>query len=761
MQKCNKQIIRICLVLLMFLLSIFVNNTSINNTFIESKNNFISKSFSSSSKYNHDVENNFDLWQNLYWHDNSVHAEITNFNAHKVNFDIKTKNIITTKTADEIDGNNFILNCKQTTDFDVCDNSGCYTYGNNDYECNKRIINWAPILTQYMKIKCFDEIKTWGQSSSSPFLDVKSIWKVGTEHKNLTAKAVFANGDNQQYVYNSGNDFNFVKGVNKEFWNTKYNIWSVPYTYVKEIQYIYVFYNFVSRFLFTLQNNEIADKKDFKLYEDNLINLNKKFLSYFNVSDLLTIKSVNYNHHSIILGLNEEFINLINQIHLFFCNKDILKNKNLPNDDIVNGKINYGNINQVLRCKNLNDYLSIINTNNNFYKLLSSYRITQDDEIYQIVEALKEVLTINFNYSIWNPKLNEYESKTMLIDFKQLFNKDYEILINPDNNGKYTFKISNLEVNENKNNHIFLPYSKNDFDYSHITNNIEHTKNDYCIIMDQEINYVRFNTLDETFLNDYPTNISSNLLIDKAVKLFDNNNQQIDNAKFINSFKILPDDLNGSINIEIKAVNKTYAHKYTGFKKIESNKEKKIDVTKYQYGMIGSKTTKEEIIKILLNNGFSQEFINNSYFKSIKVDDKKGSINFELINNRNNISKNIQLYNFDPYFIEQKNDDNILHSYKPANITLSMLRTYLINQSPRFKTEHQNDLKVYTKVNTYSNLLTANFKFDNKSVEFTYNFNNKNNENILNIVCYCSIFIGVIGLLLVLVTTIIHKKKSK
>ena len=745
----------------MFLLSIFVNNTSINNTFIESKNNFISKSFSSSSKYNQDVENNFDLWQNLYWHDNSVHAEITNFNAHKVNFDIKTKNIITTKTADEIDGNNFILNCKQTTDFDVCDNSGCYTYGNNDYECNKRIINWAPILTQYMKIKCFDEIKTWGQSSSSPFLDVKSIWKVGTEHKNLTAKAVFANGDNQQYVYNSGNDFNFVKGVNKEFWNTKYNIWSIPYTYVKEIQYIYVFYNFVSRFLFTLQNNEIADKKDFKLYEDNLINLNKKFLSYFNVSDLLTIKSVNYNHHSIILGLNEEFINLINQIHLFFCNKDILKNKNLPNDDIVNGKINYGNIDQVLRCKNLNDYLSIINTNNNFYKLLSSYRITQDDEIYQIVEALKEVLTINFNYSIWNPKLNEYESKTMLIDFKQLFNKDYEILINPDNNGKYTFKISNLEVNENKNNHIFLPYSKNDFDYSHITNNIEHTKNDYCIIMDQEINYVRFNTLDETFLNDYPTNISSNLLIDKAVKLFDNNNQQIDNAKFINSFKILPDDLNGSINIEIKAVNKTYAHKYTGFKKIESNKEKKIDVTKYQYGMIGSKTTKEEIIKILLNNGFSQEFINNSYFKSIKVDDKKGSINFELINNRNNISKNIQLYNFDPYFIEQKNDDNILHSYKPANITLSMLRTYLINQSPRFKTEHQNDLKVYTKVNTYSNLLTANFKFDNKSVEFTYNFNNKNNENILNIVCYCSIFIGVIGLLLVLVTTIIHKKKSK
>ena len=745
----------------MFLLSIFVNNTSINNTFIESKNNFISKSFSSSSKYNQDVENNFDLWQNLYWHDNSVHAEITNFNAHKVNFDIKTKNIITTKTADEIDGNNFILNCKQTTDFDVCDNSGCYTYGNNDYECNKRIINWAPILTQYMKIKCFDEIKTWGQSSSSPFLDVKSIWKVGTEHKNLTAKAVFANGDNQQYVYNSGNDFNFVKGVNKEFWNTKYNIWSVPYTYVKEIQYIYVFYNFVSRFLFTLQNNEIADKKDFKLYEDNLINLNKKFLSYFNVSDLLTIKSVNYNHHSIILGLNEEFINLINQIHLFFCNKDILKNKNLPNDDIVNGKINYGNIDQVLRCKNLNDYLSIINTNNNFYKLLSSYRITQDDEIYQIVEALKEVLTINFNYSIWNPKLNEYESKTMLIDFKQLFNKDYEILINPDNNGKYTFKISNLEVNENKNNHIFLPYSKNDFDYSHITNNIEHTKNDYCIIMDQEINYVRFNTLDETFLNDYPTNISSNLLIDKAVKLFDNNNQQIDNAKFINSFKILPDDLNGSINIEIKAVNKTYAHKYTGFKKIESNKEKKIDVTKYQYGMIGSKTTKEEIIKILLNNGFSQEFINNSYFKSIKVDDKKGSINFELINNRNNISKNIQLYNFDPYFIEQKNDDNILHSYKPANITLSMLRTYLINQSPRFKTEHQNDLKVYTKVNTYSNLLTANFKFDNKSVEFTYNFNNKNNENILNIVCYCSIFIGVIGLLLILVTTIIHKKKSK
>ena len=745
----------------MFLLSIFVNNTSINNTFIESKNNFISKSFSSSSKYNQDVENNFDLWQNLYWHDNSVHAEITNFNAHKVNFDIKTKNIITTKTAEEIDGNNFILNCKQTTDFDVCDNSGCYTYGNNDYECNKRIINWAPILTQYMKIKCLDEIKTWGKSNSLPFLDVKSIWKVGTEHKNLTAKAIFANGDNQQYVYNSGNDFNFVKGVNKEFWNTKYNIWSVPYTYVKEIQYIYVFYNFVSRFLFTLQNNEIADKKDFKLYEDNLINLNKKFLSYFNVSDLLTIKSVNYNHHSIILGLNEEFINLINQIHLFFCNKYILKNKNLPNDDIVNGKINYGNIDQVLRCKNLNDYLSIINTNNNFHKLLSSYHITQDDEIYQIVEALKEILTINFNYSIWNPKLNEYENKTMLIDFKQLFNKDYEILINPDNNGKYTFKISNLEVNENKNNHIFLPYSKNDFDYSHITNNIEHTKNDYCIIMDQEINYVRFNTLDETFLNDYPTNISSNLLIDKAIKLFDNNNQQIDNAKFINSFKISPDDLNGSINIEIKAVNKTYAHKYTGFKKIESNKERKIDVTKYQYGMIGSKTTKEEIIKILLNNGFSQEFINNSYFKSIKVDDKKGSINFELINNKNNISKNIQLYNFDPYFIEQKNDDNILHSYKPANITLSMLRTYLINQSPRFKTEHQNDLKVYTKVNTYSNLLTANFKFDNKSVEFTYNFNNKNNENILNIVCYCSIFIGVIGLLLVLVTTIIHKKKSK
>ena len=87
-------------------------------------------------------------------------------------------------------------------------------------------------------------------------------------------------------------------------------MYAIPYTFIKENQYIYVVYNFVSRFVYTLQTNCEPNKTTFIPEKDNLVALYSNPTNCFNPSQLVTIDHVDFNNHQIFFGLNQDLLEI-------------------------------------------------------------------------------------------------------------------------------------------------------------------------------------------------------------------------------------------------------------------------------------------------------------------------------------------------------------------------------------------------------------------------------------------------------------------
>jgi len=138
---------------------------------------------------------------------------------------------------------------------------------------------------------------------------------------------------------------------------------------LQESAVVYVFYNYVDRFVWTLSSTNNSTEAY------STISYNKYALplqgQMFKIDNLLSINKFNYETGRLQIGINEEFINFI--VDLYQQEQqaiDVINKSTIANDQkqklnaLVNAhKINAKNCNDAINtiCKYPNSYLSLIN----------------------------------------------------------------------------------------------------------------------------------------------------------------------------------------------------------------------------------------------------------------------------------------------------------------------------------------------------------------------------------------------------------------
>ena len=731
----------------------------------------------SHSEYNNTTKkqnlDTFSLYQILYWHDNSPVGEVTNIDSHYVNFDIVTKNMYAScNNAGNVRTHTCIDSIKQTTHKDESGNSGSYVYGNNAYDSQTRTPEWDKILINYVDLFIHKSNTNWGKTKTSLAFDIQNIWKPYQKINNLYSKKVFQNGEQTDYVYNENEEINFLKGINRDLNNTNYNVYAIPYTFIKENQYIYVIYNFVSRFVYTLQTNREPNKTTFVLEKDNLVALNSNPTNCFNPSQLVTIDHVDFNNHQIFFGLNQDLLEIADVFKKTVNSKVYQKIDILLNYDekkefdqlCKQGKFDIYTIDEFYYYR-LEKYISpkdfVISHPSMIFKTAKKYQIDDVSVLSETIDNIKSLLKIRINYQIYDNVLEKFVDQSIIVDYNYLFYQRKSVII-PNKNSDYPFKITNIEVLENYDENNCLLQSNNPFVTDYSTKHI-YKKGDYLYIGKPVIQNVIFNTISEESKNRFPSSISYDEIMENFVYAYDDrkirlNKEIIDRSDII----IKPNDLLGTINIKIKTNNGIVEKVYSDFKIFNIDKYQNIDSSKYEYGLIASKINKDEINKILLANDFDQDVLNNIDYEVIDVDNINGKVEIEITNVKSQtynsiLGTKINIEKFLSIYIKQKNDSNILEKYKPSQVTTDVFKKYLIEESDGFKNIYDKNMHIDLTANDQTRKLIATIKYGEFIDVFDYDFVPK--SQILSYICYGLLGAGMIGIIITLSLYMNNKRK--
>ena len=731
----------------------------------------------SHSEHNNTIKNQnlnfFSLFQILYWHDNSPVGEVTNVDSHKVDFNIDTKNVYASiNNKGNVYTRTCINNIVQTSHKDESENSGSYVYGDNAYDSQTRTPEWNKILMNYVNLFIPETNVNWGKIDTSLAFDIKNIWKPNAKITNLYSKKVFQNGDQTDYVYNENETISFLRGINRDLNNTNYNVYALPYTYIKERQFIFVVYNYVSRFVYTLQMNNEPNKTSFIPGVDNLIHLNNNSSgNYFNPSQLITIDHVDFNNHQIFFGLNHDLLEIKDDFEEVRSNKIYQKIYSLlePNQKrtfkklVEQGKFDIDTINEFYEyCKkgtvNIQDF---VNTHpSKIAPRMEKYKFTDAYTFAKTIYSIKSLLKIKINYQVYDNVLQKFIDQNTIIDYDDLLYARKSLTIN-NKEGEYPFRITNLEVLENSNDNNCILQSNNAFITDYSTNHI-FKKGEYLYIKKPVIEKVIFNTIGKQYENCFPSSVSYDEILENFVYAYDDRNVRLNKEVIDRSdIKILTNDLLGTITIKIKTRNDVIEKTYDEFKIFNINDYLNIDSSKYEYGLVANKVNKEQIDKILMANDFDRDILNNIGYEINNIDNENGKVEIEINNVKSEIynailGTKINIEQFLPIYIRQKNDQNILSKYKPSQITIDIFKKYLIEQSAGFKNIYGKDMHVDLASNDQSYKLVATVKYDQFTDVFNYDFVPK--SEILNYICYGLLAVGLIGIIVSL-SIYVHNRK--
>ena len=746
----------------------------LESNLVEAKNN---NRFSSYSNTNDTIKNQnlhtFSLYQILYWHDNSPVGEVTNVDSHNVNFNITTKNVYAScSNIGNVHTRTCIDSIVQTSHKDETGNSGSYGYGNNAYDSQTRTPEWDKILMNYVNLFIHEPNTNWGKIKTSLAFDIQNIWKPYQKINNLYSKKVFQNGEQTDYVYSENEEIGFLRGINRDLNNTNYNVYAIPYTYIKENQFIYVLYNFVSRFVYTLQINPIPNKTTFIPKQDNLIPLYSNLAKCFNPSQLVTIDHVDFNNHQIFFGLNNDLLEISDVFKKIINSTTYKKIRNCLDLNEINefeqlckqGKFDSYTIEEFYKYRlksNINPSVFATSHPSMIFKKMKKYKITDAKTLSEIIDNISSLLKVKVNYQIYDNVSQKFIDQNIIVDYDDLFYQRKSIII-PNKNGEYPFKITNVEVLENYDEDDCLLQSNNSFVTDYSTNHI-YQKDNYLYIDKPVIENVIFNSIVEEHKNRFPSSFDYDEIMENIVYAYDDHKMRL-NKEVIDRSDIIiePNDLLGTINIKIKTNNGIVEKVYDGLKVFDIKNYQNIDSSKFEYGLIANKVDKDEINKILLANDFDQDVLNNIDYEITNVDDINGKVEIQITNVKNKIyslllNAKINIEKFLPIYVRQKNDCNVLEKYKPSEITIDLFKKYLIDESDGFKNMYGKNMRVDLNANDKAKKLTATIKYCEFSDVFNYDFVPKN--QILNYICYGLLSVGMIGIIIALSIYTNNKKK--
>ena len=703
------------------------------------------------------IFNDFSLFQIVYWHDNSPAGEVTNINSHQVEFSMGTKTIYgSINNLGENNSHTWLNQISQISHVDSTGNSGSYTYGNDGYDAKTRTPPWYKILSNYINLYIPKTQYSWVNITPNIAIDIRNIWKPYEKIGELNCKKVFQNGDQTDYVYNENEKIRFIKGINKDLNNKNYNVYAVPYTYIKESQFIYVVYNFVSRFVYSLQTDNNPNKTTFNKDKDNLIKLSNPFVNIFNPCQLLTIDHVNYNSHQVVFGINKDIVSFVNEYKLLQEKAKTIDfipqiEKDKLNSYCLNGKFDQITFKQFVDLRktkyiDIDDFVKI--NISSFINELKKYEISNISEFIKIYDQLKKILKLRINYEIYDADINQFKKQFIDVNFDDLIYMKKAIDINQYEN-KYPFKIDSIDVLGYDDINICLLPSKNNFETKWSTNHISEDS-EYLYIDTPRINGVLFNDIDSKYYDLYPSSISYQEIVNNFFKLYDENSFPLDISVIDNSDVVITsNDLLGNINVKINTINGFVEKNFSNLKSFDIDKFSNIDASKLQYDLTVDSINNEIIDQILIANNFDIDILNNIHYSILDADTTKGEITIQIdrVENvlyRKLLGKRIKISNFLNVYLTQNNNANILNHYKPSEIDNEMFKNYLINISDGFRNLYGNDLKIELEPNDTAHKLVAKLSYSNISKEFVYQFSNKN--KIVNYICFGIIGIGIIGL---------------
>ena len=310
-------------------------------------------------------------WHGIGW-DVGVYGVID----HNIEFEQTFKRMFASDYLDELNGDYVIKSITQTTKPDLSENTGSFKFGNLNYDKDKRVQDWSLQYKDNLEVKSVNNIK-WGVDDANLFLKNTEVWPHNVGYHSINGKVVFQYGNNKAYEFQSAKDVNLNVGFNKNFNNKNFDFFGIPYSKLKECQYIYVFHNYVTRFLWSLTGQKTKDNLSLLNTQNDTPKINR-----YDVSDLICICKPNYTNGTITIKLNNEFIDISKKIGIrnkWFNQIDWTQYSDNVKQVIVDGinqyKIGYDNFKDIfvnaINCDNIEQIQTYINKHiSNEYDLL-------------------------------------------------------------------------------------------------------------------------------------------------------------------------------------------------------------------------------------------------------------------------------------------------------------------------------------------------------------------------------------------------------
>lgn len=708
--------------------------------------------------------------QILAFHGNGWDTNVTDMVKSEVNFNQSIKRIFASESQPLISGNDAIINVDQLTTPDTSTNTGSYRWGNANYDTYHRVQDWKFQYIDNLKIKNHS-IKGWGIDNADLFLNNTNTWPKGTDFHSLVGKVVFQNGSDQSYEYQKATDFNLHIGVNKKFNNKSFDFYSIPYSKLKEVQYVYVFDNFVRRYLWSLQGTETKDNlSSVQIKDNNNIKINK-----YKIKDLVCFTNPDYQNGTIQIKFNEEFIRLSQYTR---AKNEKIKEGKLNNltinakNEFINAIDNYkvyddnfdsclDDVQKMTSVQQIKKYFEAQQSVDGL--LAKKYHLNVNDDPLDTIKYLINLISLKLNYQIpskSNPDV--FENYQINVSNEELKNGK-EIKLTKNSNGEYQIKLVNLTSNEyiDAQNYVASDVESN---ISVCSSNINGNVNQFTLKKPSIVS-VSFNN--ESKQKDlYAYDLTNEQILSKYINTIDNYGTK--NSGLLldqNQYQIIRDEFLGQIYISVNLNGSNYQTVISGFK-IPDLTSLKFDANKYS-SMLLSNNINDSIAKeILRMNNFDHNIIKSCTFKLDDSDNSLGEATLKIVSSVNpdflNELKDRKfiITNLLKYYIKPKENIELkILQKQPSKITTQEFLINFLDYSKEFV--NLNKLQIFLNPDNKLHLLKAEIKYtdyfskETKSLKCEFNFNNRQNLNNLWIIS-----IVVTGVLILLVGMFLYKKDN-
>ncbi|MDR2823442.1 MAG: hypothetical protein LBV37_02815, partial [Mycoplasmataceae bacterium] len=202
--------------------------------------------------------------------------------------------VITTIKQNDINGDTF--------------NSGTCE-GDWNFDLKERLQDWTLPFRDHMYVDVKDRTKgNWQVGPLKLYYENAVIWKKNESYKSINVPIVFGTQTDRSYTYSNGSQLLFNTGINRDFTNgLSSDIRGLPYVYMKETQKIYVGYNYVNRYMWSIFPTGNDQYENVSIANTNGEDIKA---GSFDLSNIIEISDVSYNNATATLRLNRDLFNV-------------------------------------------------------------------------------------------------------------------------------------------------------------------------------------------------------------------------------------------------------------------------------------------------------------------------------------------------------------------------------------------------------------------------------------------------------------------